>query len=396
MSDAQLAIPRLFNDPDWQNCLEDFLLRTYDRSESAGSFRIYRLHLRRLFTDPSRPGDDYTPHEVSAFIHAENEHTGKPISSSTLNQKHAVVACFYKFASTYPVKRGEGKPKPLFTDIPPTASIQRRKPARNYKALTEDEIERFFKAIEDIMSEQVAKHATQFGIAFDASKFAEMDDGHKCGYIKQLSAHSETARAALMHPFIVYLRDRSLFWLYLTSARRRKEARLIQYQDIEPATFVEQGVARKGYLFRFHGKGHGAQLDACEMAESSHRLIMRYLTFSGRLETIAPEDYIFCGIAPLSGRGKPVSVKKPMADSSLQNAFEKYAARAKLNKNRTIHSFRHSSARLRADRGVDIRKIQRLLRHKNLSTTSDYLDALVSPPDPEAMIIEDQFEWVAK
>lgn len=391
MLEGRLDIPHLFDDEHWQQCLEDFLLRTYDRSESSGSFRIYRLHLRRLFTDPSRPGDDYTTHEVSAFIHAKNALSGKPVSPSTLNQRHAAIACFYKFASTYPVKRGEGKPKPLFTDIPPTASIRHRKPPRNYKAFAEGELERFFQAIEDMMIEEVSRMAKQFGISFDVSKFAAMDTGHQHGYIKQMTAQSGNARRALLYPFVVALRDRSLFYLYLTSARRRAEIRFLRLQDIEQTTFVEHGIARKGYLFRFHNKGGGTHMDACEMAGSAYALLMQYLTYAGRL--IEPEDYIFCGAMALKRGGQ---AEKPMADGVLQNAFRRYADRACIPRSRSIHSFRHSSARIRAEQGAGIRAIQRVLRHKNLATTSLYLDDLIAPPDPDVSLVEQQFVAWAK
>jgi len=382
-----LAIPRLFDDEHWQQCVEDYLLSRYDKSESIGTFRIYRLHLRRFFTDPRRTPDDYTPHEVSVFLRSSNARNGEPIAGSTYNQRYAVLARFYRYAAIYPVKQETGKPKPLFTDIAPTVSIQPRKSARNYKAFAADELERFFRAIEDEMSERASHVATQHGLSFDLSKFAKMDDGHKCAYIKQLTAHSTKSRIDLMYPFVVYLRDKALFYLYLTSARRRREIRSLQWQDIEKTTFVEHGIARKGYLFRFHGKGHGQHMDACEMAGSAYELILRYLTFSGRM--IESEDYLFCGPMSLKRGGRAI---KPMSDATLQSAFRRYANRAGIPRSRTIHSFRHSSARIRREQGADIESIRKVLRHKSLATTSLYLDELISPPDPDVGLIENQFK----
>lgn len=385
-----LDIPRLFENEEWQHCLEDYLLSRFDTSESYGTFRIYLLQLRRFFTDPARTPDDYTMHEVNVFLRSGHGKNGKPVAPATFNQRQAVLAGLYKFAARYPVKRSGRRPEALFPDLAPTAQVQRRKLARNYKAFTAEEIERFFHAIQDTMIERIARLAKRYGISFDVAKFHKMDANHQCGYIKQMTTHSATARRAIMYPFIVAQRDRAFYWLALTSARRRDELRLLQWQDIEKTTFVEHNVARSGYLFSFHGKGHASQRDACEMAGSAYTLIERYLTHSGRL--IEPEDYVFCGAMALKRGGR---AKKPLADSVLQNMFRRYADRAGIPANRTIHSFRHASARLRYESGADIRAIQRTLRHKNLSTTSDYLDVLLSPPDPEAALIERQFAHIA-
>lgn len=391
MQQVNLEVPHLFDDPEWQACAEDYLLSRFDKSESAGTFRIYRMHLQRFFVDPTRVADDYTPHEVSRFLRSGNGKDGQPVASATFNQRLAVLHGLFRAASTYCVKRN-GRREPLFSGIAPTANLHFRKPARNYKALTSNEVERFFQAIADEMVESIARIAKQrYGLSFDRAKFLRMDANHQCGYIKQLTTHCESARRAMMHPFIVDLRDKSLFWLFLTSARRRDELRLLQWQDIESTTFVEHGIARPGYLFRFHGKGHAAQRDACEMAESAYRLIERYLTLSGRMESIEPTDYVFAGIPRASGGGRPAHSTQPLAESSLQNSFRRYANRAAISPAKTIHSWRHTSARLRYESGADIRSIQRTLRHSSLATTSHYLDELISPPDPEAILIETKF-----
>lgn len=390
MQPIALDIPHLFDDAEWQHCLEDYLLSRFDKSESYGTFRIYLMHLRRFFTDKSRTPDDYSMHEVNVFLRSGHGKNGQPVAAGTFNQRQAVLAGLYKFAAKYPVKRSGKRPEALFPDLAPTAQVQRRKLARNYKAFTAEEIERFFQAIQDTAIERIVRLAKRYGISFDASKYGRMDAGHQCGYIKQLTAHSATARRAIMYPFVVALRDRAFYWLALTSARRRDELRLLQWQDIERTTFVERKIARPGYLFHFHGKGHASQRDACEMAESAYKLIERYLAFSGRL--IEPEDYVFCGAINLKRGGR---AEKPLADSVLQHTFRRYADRAGIAANRSIHSFRHSSARLRYEAGADIRAIQRTLRHSNLATTSDYLDVLLSPPDPEAALIERQFAHIA-
>lgn len=391
----RLDIPRLFADETWQHCMEDFLLATYDRSESYESFRIYRMHLTRFFTDPSRAPDDYSPHEASRYLHSGNGRTGKAISAATYNQKLAALQKFFKFAASYPVKRG-GKPEPLFSGIAPTANAQRRKPAHNYKALTREEIERFFQAIEDIMIEQIVKLTAKWNIPFDRQAFARMDTEQQYHAIRQMTQNDTARQARALHPFIMALRDRSLYWLYLTSARRRDELRGLRWQNVEEALFVVDGTARKGYLFRFHRKGCGEHLDACEMAESAYTLIVRYLTLSGRMETIAPGDYVFMGMPPPQGGGHRTGPHKPMVTSSLQLSFRRYADRAGISHEKTLHSFRHSSARARYEQTHNIQAVQRALRHASIATTDAYLAELVTPPDPEAALVERQFAGVVK
>lgn len=392
---SRLDIPRLFADELWQHCLEDFLMAAYDRSTSYETFRIYRMILSRFFVDPARTPDDYSTHEASLYLHSGHGRTGKPISSATLNQRRAVLSGFYAYASRYPVKR-DGKPEPLFSSIAPTANLRRRKPARNYKALSIEEIEHFFQAIEDIMVERVCQVAYRYNISFDREKFARMTPGWQAGYITKMSKGNATRRAHMMHPFLMAQRDRALYYLYLTSSRRRDELRLLRWQDVERATFVEQGIARKGYLFRFHRKGCGEHLDACEMAESAHALIVRYLTFSDRMETIEPEDYVFVGMSPPQGGGHKTGTHKPMVTSSLQLSFRRYADRASIAHEKTLHSLRHSSAKARYEQTKNIQAVQRALRHASIATTDAYLAELVTPPDPEVVLLERQFAGLVK
>ncbi len=68
----------------------------------------------------------------------------------------------------------------------------------------------------------------------------------------------------------------------------------------------------------------------------------------------------------LSNRNKRISTR------NVQEMVKKYIEKAKLNKKYSVHKLRHTCASLLHQNGVDIRDIQELLGHEDLSTTSIY------------------------
>lgn len=56
----------------------------------------------------------------------------------------------------------------------------------------------------------------------------------------------------------------------------------------------------------------------------------------------------------------------------LQKAIKKYAIKAKIEKDITFHTLRHSCATYWLEQGKDIRVIQNLLRHSKIETTTIY------------------------
>ncbi len=79
-----------------------------------------------------------------------------------------------------------------------------------------------------------------------------------------------------------------------------------------------------------------------------------------------PGEYLFMG------RNNKLSVR------AIQKIVSNAASRAKINKKVTPHTLRHSFATHLLEKGVDIRYIQELLGHSNLSTTQIYTHVSIS------------------
>jgi integrase len=332
----------------WARCLVAYLRQLYEISGSTETLRIYKSYLARFFSQ-GKPVEAYTKEDVLAFMYSDCQSTrnrGAPMPA-TVNLRLTVVASFLKFASIYTIPGPDGKPTTLFKGASPTLGIRRAKPAKTYRAMNTDELEKFFSVIDDST--------------------------------------------------IQGKRDRAIFTLYLYSARRREEIARLTFGDIERCTLTdEDGTRREGHRYRFRNKGHSREDDYAELAAPAKAAIDDYLIASGRLPGMKPEDPLFVSLSPRHGGG-PANQGKAIRGASINARMKHYAKLAGIDEKRlSVHSWRHSSVQQRHAMGENVESIRKLLRHKSLQSTATYLYDLSGTSDPMAAKLEARFSFLRK
>ncbi len=113
-------------------------------------------------------------------------------------------------------------------------------------------------------------------------------------------------------------------------------------------------------LIRFIGKGNKERITP--VGKVSVYFLKKYLeTTRYKIEGESKNDYVF-----LNKYGNKISRQ------GFWKILKKYAKKINLNKNLHPHIFRHSFATHMLKRGADLRTVQELLGHSDISTTEIY------------------------
>ncbi len=146
------------------------------------------------------------------------------------------------------------------------------------------------------------------------------------------------------------LRDKAIFELLYSCGLRITEAIELNYNDIN---------FEKGFI-TVVGKGSKERL--VPMGEEAVRLLKKYSSISrSRIIGKRESDYLF-----ISKKGSKLNRK------SVWRLLKNYVARTRINKNITPHTLRHSFATHLIENGADLRSVQELLGHTDISTTQVY------------------------
>ena len=322
--------------PLWNECITAYLAHLYSMSQSPHTVRGYRAVLKAFFADCRKSPADYLRADVEAYLASptagRRTHHTQP-SASTRYNRLTVLSSFYTFASHW-VILADGTRRYLYSEPSPTIGIAYGKRPHTHHALAASDL------------------ATLF--------------------------------AVIPHDTVVGARDRAILLCYLYTARRREEIARLRYGDIEQRTLSDaSGNRYSATVFRFRGKGQGMAYEYAELPSPAKAAIDRYLSLSGRDRTITASDPLFVSHGNRKGDA--------LTSGAMAYQLKKYLRVAGLSPDISLHSLRHSSARIRYEQGQDIRSIQQLLRHANIATTSRYLEELTGVADTGAHLLEKQF-----
>ncbi len=123
-----------------------------------------------------------------------------------------------------------------------------------------------------------------------------------------------------------------------------------------------EGVDFIGGVCRVMGKGKKERL--CPIGDKALRSIRSYLELRGQ-KSKKPERALFLNHSPNQAGSR-------LTDRSVRRIVDKYIERTCRKENISPHTLRHSFATHLLNKGADLRSVQELLGHENLSTTQIY------------------------
>jgi integrase/recombinase XerD len=146
------------------------------------------------------------------------------------------------------------------------------------------------------------------------------------------------------------IRDRAMFELLYSSGLRVSEIVNLKISSID----FDEG------LLRFIGKGNKERITP--VGKTSKLFLKKYLNIARfKIEKEIKSDYVF-----LNKNGKKLTRQ------GFWKILKKYDKKINIGKNLYPHIFRHSFATHMIERGADLRVVQELLGHSDISTTEIY------------------------
>jgi len=156
---------------------------------------------------------------------------------------------------------------------------------------------------------------------------------------------------------VMGLRDRAILETFYSTAIRRAELTRLRIQDID----VERGMV-------FVHEGKGGKDRWVPIGERALAWINAYLEQARERLVRGVDD----GTLFITNRGGALSVVR------LTSLVEGYIKQADTGKKGSCHLFRHSTATILLDSGMDLRYLQSLLGHAEISTTQIYTHVMRS------------------
>jgi len=150
---------------------------------------------------------------------------------------------------------------------------------------------------------------------------------------------------------VLGLRDRALLEVLYSTGIRRSELVHLKLTDLDPS---------RGTLFIREGKGKRDRM--VPIGERAIRWILAYLD-QARPQLLTPPDR---GVLFLTRRGRRMRL------AHMSELVRRYIEGSGIGKKGSCHPFRHTMATLLLEGGADIRDIQEMLGHAQLSTTQLY------------------------
>ena len=147
------------------------------------------------------------------------------------------------------------------------------------------------------------------------------------------------------------LRDRAILETFYSTGMRRMELITLQLPDVD---------AERGVVCIREGKGKKDRV--VPIGERALDWIQRYVDEVRPRHAVEPDP----GNVFLTRRGKP------LRSNRLTELVHRYMNAAGLAKTGSCHLFRHTMATLMLENGADVRYLQALLGHAQLSTTELY------------------------